>query len=174
MSEALDVVIREAIPDDAGKILTAAQTIGSETDYLVMDEEGMELDEVDLAYQLADLYESANNVLLVAILDEEIIGMASVKADRKYRVSHIGEVGISILKEYWGLGLGTLMMEEIIAWANANNEIHRLELTVQQRNLRAVHLYEKFGFAVEGIMKRGARTDDGDFIDVVLMSLLIH
>lgn len=173
MKETFDVVIREAVPDDAENILAASKQIGSETDYLVMDEDGMELDVVDLSYQLAALYESSNNILLTAILDERIIGIASVKADHKYRVSHIGEVGISIMKEYWGLGLGSLMLEELIDWAKASGEIRRLELVVQARNQRAVHLYEKLGFKTEATMERGARNDNGYFLDTILMSKMI-
>ena len=52
-------------------------------------------------------------------------------------------------------------------------KIRRLELTVQARNKRAVHLYQKFGFGIEGTKKRGARTKNGEFLDVYLMAKLI-
>jgi acetyltransferase, GNAT family len=64
-------------------------------------------------------------------------------------------------------------METMIDWADHTPTIRRLELTVQARNERAVHLYQKFGFDIEGTKKRGARTKNGEFLDVYLMAKLI-
>lgn len=173
MSESFDISIRETLPEDAAGLKAAMEQIGSETEFLVMDEQGMQLSPELLAQQLTLIAESPNNLSLVALADEQIIGSASVLAESQPRVAHIGEVGISILKEYWGMGLGAYLMEELILWAEASEIIRRLELTVQVRNERAVKLYQKFGFAIEGTLQRGARSDDGEFLDVYLMSLLI-
>lgn len=173
MSEAIDVTIREAIPSDAAQISQVMKQVGQETPYLVMDEKGLELTEEQLKEHLARLYESPNNVLLIALIADEVVGTASVKASFKKRVEHIGEIGISVVEKYWGYGLGTKLLEEIIDWANQSGVIKRLELTVQERNKRAIHLYRKIGFVSEAVMPRGAKTDDGEFLDVELMRLLI-
>lgn len=167
------VTVREAIPSDGAEILKTLKIIGSETSFLVMDEKGLLLSTDEMAHNLAELYDSSNNVLLVALVDERIVGTASVKASDSGRMEHIGEIGISILKDYWGLGLGHLMLEELIQWAQESGVIRRLELTVQERNQRAVKLYEKMGFATETIMERGAKTDEGVFLRVHLMSMMI-
>ena len=39
----------------------------------------------------------------------------------------------------------------MIDWADHTPAIRRLELTVQARNERAVHLYQKFGFDIEAL-----------------------
>ena len=76
-------------------------------------------------------------------------------------------------KPYWGNGVGQFLMETMIDWADHTPAIRRLELTVQARNERAVHLYQKFGFDIEGTKKRGARTKMEEFLDVYLMAKLI-
>ncbi|GEK35930.1 hypothetical protein IGK28_000486 [Enterococcus sp. DIV0182] len=172
MAEEISVVIREAAPEDAQEILTMSKQVGSETEFLVMDEEGLQLSPEGLALELGYLAESANNLLLVALVGDKIVGTASVKATSEYRIAHIGEIGISLLKEYWGFGLGTLLIEEMIDWAKNSEEIFRLELQVQVRNERAVHLYQKLGFKIESTMPRGARSDTGEFLDVYQMSYL--
>lgn len=48
-----------------------------------MDERGMAMSTTELAENLATLYESPNNVLLVALAGEAIIGTASVSASSK-------------------------------------------------------------------------------------------
>ena len=163
------VTIRPTQPTDAPQLLQVMKKIGSETDFLIMDEHGLSLTEEQLAMQLGAFLESKNNLSLVALAGEKIIGMASVLAEDNPRVAHIGEV----LKEYWGMGLGAAMMEEIIWWAENSGVIRRLELTVQARNKRAIHLYQKFGFIKEGKMQRSFLTRQNEFIDAYLMALLI-
>lgn len=174
MSEELELTIREAIPSDAAELLKTTRTIGQETEFLVMDEKGINLPEELLAIQLEDIYESSNNTLFVALLGDKIVGTASLKGSNEKRISHIVELGISILKDYWGMGLGSILMEELLLWAEENPEIYRIKLTVQEQNTAAIRLYEKFGFKKEAVMERGARGNDGRFLNVLLMSKMIH
>lgn len=173
MMENIEFTLREAIPADAKEILELMKLIGAQTPYMVMDEQGLKMTEEEMAQNLADLYDSPNNLLLLALADEKIVGTASIRASKQKRMEHIGEIGISILKDYWGFGLGSLMMEELIEWSKEGGIIRRLELTVQKRNERAVHVYEKIGFQKEALMARGAKTDDGEFLSVHLMSMMI-
>ena len=172
MSEEVGIILREAVPGDAKDILLMMGQVNKETEFLVLDEAELLLPPETLEEELDYIYESNNNLLLLAIYEGTIIGTASVKADSQFRLSHVGEVGISILQEYWGMG--TLMLEEIISWAKEMGVLFRLELDVQVRNERAVHLYRKMGFQIEAVMPRGARTDLGEFLDVYKMSYLIE
>ncbi|MHC5372470.1 N-acetyltransferase family protein [Enterococcus sp. LJL120] len=173
MAEEIEITIREAVPEDAAAILTLSKKIGGETDFLVMDETGLNLTEEQEALQLAAIYQSENNVLFVALANEAIVGLASIHSDSSPKIAHIGEIGISILKEFWGIGLGTALLEELIFWAQETEITRRLELTVQARNQRAVNLYQNFGFQREAVMERGAVTVEGTFLDVWLMSKMI-
>lgn len=173
MSE-VEITLREAIPEDAEKLLQLSKQVSLETDFLIMDERGMNLSSELLAGELAAIYESESNYLLLAFADQEVIGAASIRASDEERIAHIGEVGVFIAKEYWGMGLGTLLMEELIDFANESSIIARLELTVQSRNQAAVHLYEKIGFETEGLLKRGAKSLQGEYLEVRLMSLMIN
>ncbi len=169
----INLTIREALPTDAEQLLALMDQVGSESEFLVMDEQGLQLSPELLAHELAAILESSNNSLLVALDGEQLIASASLRASSEKRVAHIGELGISIVKAYWGLGLGTILVEELLLWAEESQVLRRIELTVQKQNTRAVHLYQKFGFETEAVMARGARGDDGRFLDVLLMSRMI-
>ena len=65
------------------------------------------------------------------------------------------------------------MLEEIIAWAKEAGVIKRLEIKVQERNTRALKLYEKVDFEIEGIIRRGFLSEDNEYLDIVLMSYLV-
>lgn len=169
----VELTFREAIPEDAPALLSFMKQVEQETEFLAFDEAGLAMEPELLGLNLAAIYESENNLLLVALAGEQIVATASVKAAAQFRLAHVGEVGISVLQAYWGFGIGSWLLGELLEWAKSGGVIRRLELTVQARNERAIHLYEKFGFVTEAVMPRGARSDAGEFLDVNLMSKLI-
>ncbi|WP_269796669.1 GNAT family protein, partial [Streptococcus sp. SM3] len=69
--------------------------------------------------------------------------------------------------------LGQILLEEGIEWAHSTGVLRKLILNVQVRNERAVHLYKKLGFEIEGCQARGACSAEGEFLDVYLMGKLI-
>lgn len=168
MSSEVNLLIRKAKASDAHDLLALSQQVASETDYLIMDEYGMGLSEELLAEQLQLLAQAENQLLLLAFDGNTCIGAASIKGNDEYRIRHIGEVGIFILKAYWSLGIGSILMEELIDYAKAVGCFKRLELTVQARNIPAIHLYQKFGFVKEGTLKYGAKLSSGKLVDVYL------
>lgn len=172
MSEEMDVIIREAIPSDAEQVLPFLRKVSSQTDYITqsMDMTNVSVEEEE--HHLDTIYFSENNTLILALDGEDIIGMASIYGTDEEKTKHIGEVGIVIDKSYWGIGLGRLLMEELIYWADESPILARLELKVQERNERARSLYQKIGFKEEARMKRGIQID-GEFFSVCLMSLLL-
>ncbi|MBT2731964.1 GNAT family protein [Carnobacterium sp. ISL-102] len=167
------IKIREAIPSDAKKLLNHLQKIALETGYMTMGSEGPGQTIEAKQKEIKLILESDVTVLLVALDKEEIIGIAEVHGNKSPKLKHIGDISISIAKDYWGIGLGTMMMEQLIEWANSpSSHLKRVELTVQARNERARHLYEKMGFKLEAIMPRGVKDED-DYLDVCLMSMMI-
>jgi RimJ/RimL family protein N-acetyltransferase len=173
MSE-IQLQIKEATGADAKAVLAVSQQLGEETDFLLMDESGLALPEALLAEQLDAIYERDDYLLLLAFDQEQLIAMASVKGHEEWQLAHVGEIGISILKDYWGLGLGSLLIEESLDWVVEVGELTRIELTVQARNLRAIHLYKKFGFLTEGCMKEAVQTREGQKVDVLMMARLFE
>lgn len=69
-------------------------------------------------------------------------------------MKHNGTLGISIRKKYWGIGLGSEIMNYLIDWAKSNKITKKINLLVREDNIRGVKLYEKFGFEKEGILKK--------------------
>ena len=77
-------------------------------------------------------------------------------------------MGISLLKEYWGCGLGSFLMQIAVEQAAANG-FEQLELGVFEDNARAIALYEKFGFAKYGVNPRAFKLKDGTYRDEIIM-----
>ena len=151
-----ELVIEEAQREDAASLARLLETVALESDFLAQDDRSSILSAEQLATYIESHQHRLNEICLVAKLGHEVIGVCNVTSDQDTKTSHIGDVFIAVSKPYWGNGVGC-----------------RLELTVQARNERAVHLYQKFGFDIEGTKKRGARTKNGEFLDVYLMAKLI-
>ena len=81
-------------------------------------------------------------------------------------------LGIVISLEYCNAGLGTIMMDYLIEWCKNNGETVKISLTVRKDNKRAIALYEKYGFEIEGILKKETFID-GEYYDSIVMGLMI-
>lgn len=168
-----ELLIREAEVHDASSVIALLDQIGHESSFTSLDENGIAMSESEMELFIDQQAQSENQITLLAFLNDELVGVVNITADQRPRVRHIGDVFLGIKKAYWGNGLGSILMEEAIEWAQSSGSIRRLQLTVQKRNTAAVHLYEKMGFIIEGLQERGAYIEGGEFLDVYLMGQLI-
>lgn len=167
------LLIREAEISDASEVIALLDQIGQESSFTSLDENGLSISESEMQIFIDKQAQSENQITLLAFLNDELAGIINVTADQRPRVRHIGDIFLGIKKTFWGSGLGSILMEEAIEWAKTSGVIRRLQLTVQKRNLAAIHLYEKMGFITEGLQERGACIERGEFLDVYLMGKLI-
>lgn len=165
-----EVIVEEAQVSDAKALVDLLSQVSQETDFVVAE---TILSQEDMEIFLERHLESVNEICLVVRVGKELAGVLNVSSTSSPQTNHIGDIFIAVQEKYWGYGLGSLLMEVALDWACHTPVIRRLELTVQDRNSRAVHLYEKFGFKIEATKERGAKTKDGEFLDVYLMSRLI-
>lgn len=147
--EEIIATIRQAQPLDARAILGLLRHVGRETDYLTFGSQGTSLNvaqEVQLIEQYAN---SPTSLLLVVEVDDQIIGVANLATLDKDKQSHVAELGISIIKDYWGYGIGQMVVDELLTFAKkVGLRVITLEVVVE--NERAIHLYQKFGFEIKG------------------------
>lgn len=109
---------------------------------------------------------------LVAIIEQnqklKVVGLISLQtfSDRR---SHVGQLGMFVHDDYQNQGIGSQLMAAIIDLAENWLNLLRLELQVNTDNASAIHLYEKFGFEKEGILRKNAFRD-GVYIDAYTMA----
>ncbi|MBO4456272.1 MAG: N-acetyltransferase [Butyrivibrio sp.] len=145
----------------------------AETDYLLSYPDENSYDAEQEAEFLRKKTESSNEIELVAVVDGVVAGTAGIEAvGSKYKLKHRAELGISILKEYWGLGLGKALMEACIECAK-NAGYTQLELNAVAENERAVALYKKMGFVEYGRNPRGFNSRISGYQEVVYMLLVL-
>ena len=89
---------------------------------------------------------------LVATYQEKIIGEIDIIPYQAVKTKHVAKLTIGILPNFQSLGLGSKLMENALKWAKANR-LERIELFVFASNEKAINLYKKFGFIIEGERK---------------------
>ena len=101
-----------------------------------------------------------DSLILCCSVDGEIAGNCDIAFRSGIKMRHRAVVGIAIRKDYWDLGIGSAMFEELIAAAK-DRGVEILELEFIEGNDRARHLYEKFGFRVVGERPNAFKLKDG-------------
>jgi len=110
------------------------------------------------------------NPQFVALDGDRVVGWCDVRRLEMDATLHWGILGIGVVPEYRGRGIGRQLLDRTIAEAWKRG-FTRIELTVRTDNERAAALYRQLGFADEGI-KRNAFLVDGRYHDLYLMALL--
>jgi putative acetyltransferase len=109
---------------------------------------------------------------LVACVEEEVIGEISLHTSpTRWRMRHVGSIGMAVRDDRQGQGIGTALMEAALDLADNWLNLTRVELTVYVDNAPAIALYEKFGFEIEGTHRRFAFRD-GEYVDGYSMARL--
>lgn len=143
----------------------------AETDYLLSYPDENSFDPKQEADFLKEKTESANEIEIIALVDGKVVGTAGIEAvGTKHKVKHRAEFGISILREYWGLGLGKALTAACIQCARDAGYL-QLELNVVADNERAIALYKDMGFKEFGRNPIGFNSRTNGFQELVYMLL---
>ena len=113
---------------------------------------------------------AANGSQFFAVRGDEVVGWCDVVRDENAGRAHSGNLGMGILPGFRGQGLGARLLAATVA-DTFDKGLARIQLEVFSTNTRAIELYRRAGFAVEG-RKRQARILDSIADDILIMALL--
>ena len=161
--------IRSVEPEDAPLMLRYMKTMLGETPFLLRTPEEFGYTAEEEAAILARRRDDPRCLMLAAVLDGQIAACADVTpTGAMSRVFHRGELGISVRRDFWRQGIGSALMERLLAFAGTAG-YEQIELTVESKNERALALYRRFGFVPYGTRPHGMKYPDGTYDDDVLM-----
>ncbi|WP_346936610.1 GNAT family N-acetyltransferase [Clostridium sp.] len=158
-----ELIIRKATVEDANEIVMLVKQVMGEVSFFPK-----EPDEFDLTAEDEAEYIKNTSLFLVAEIDGKIVGSTTLQKGSTKRTSHVADFGITILREYSGLKIGTLLMEEIIKWCK-ENQVEKIELEVFEENTPAITLYKKFGFIEEGRKNKNIKIK-GEYKNTLLLA----
>lgn len=164
----LNYEIRSAINKDAKDLSELRLQIDGETENLDREKGEGYIDISGFEQIIRTDTESTKNLFLVAVVHNKIVGFSRCEGIYLKRFSHKVEFGVGVLKDFWGYGIGKNLLKESITWADSNG-ITKITLNVLETNDKAIKLYKKLGFEIEGILKKDKILSDGKYYNTIIM-----
>lgn len=163
--------LRNATERDGQDVLDNFNLTHTQTDYLLSYPDENSFDVTQESQFLKERSESENEIEIIAMVDNVVAGTAGIEAvGSKYKVQHRAELGISVVKEFWGLGIGRALMDACIECARDAGYV-QLELNVVTENIRAISMYERTGFTEYGRNPKGFNSRKAGFQEIIYMRL---
>ncbi len=116
-----------------------------------------------------DILNEDNYCLVAVDENDKVVGYTKLAHWTNPRQRHKGRISIAVDANYHRMGIGTLLLTNILDFADNQLKLFKVDLTVQKENEFAVNLYKKFGFVKEGYLKSEC-VSDGEYADVFLMA----
>ncbi|MBB1080324.1 GNAT family N-acetyltransferase [Limosilactobacillus sp. STM2_1] len=149
-----EISIKLATSADAGQVLQFLRTVSTESNAVLIPHlrevsKAKEAQNIDLINQFDDC------VMMLAMLEEEIVGMVTVMVLEEQPTT--GELGVVVRKKYWRNGIGRLLVDEAEYWFETYSSLENLVLTVFDDNIAAINLYHQLGFVDTGTVTEEGR-----------------
>jgi len=125
--------------------------------------------ETTVAYVQQNLAENWPH--FIALDGEKVIGWCDIASLQRPVLEHSGVLGLGVIREYRGLGIGTRLIGTALQAAKVRG-LSRVVLTVRERNEIAIQLYKHFGFFQEGRHIKAVKIN-GCYENHLSMALLI-
>ncbi|WXG45266.1 MAG: GNAT family N-acetyltransferase [Candidatus Atabeyarchaeum deiterrae] len=164
-----EATVREAAEVDFAEIWGVFRSAQKEGRYTANARENAALD----AYYRALLSDSGKRrlITLVAQVQGKTVGYLTIEESIWDISQHVGELGIAVLSEFRGIGIGAALLESAIDEAPKKG-FKKIELSVFHNNKRAMKLYNKFGFKKVG-RKKSQFNVNGEYVDEIIMERFI-
>jgi len=168
LKDGREAILRSPQIDDAAQMLEYLRTTASETEFVIRYPEECDESVAQEAAFLQKIIESPLNMMILCEVDGKVAGNCQLMLHGRLKTKHRAGVAIALTREFWGLGIGTAMFEEMIRVAREHG-IRQMELEVIEGNERAMVLYRKMGFEVAAAKPDAIRLKDGTLLKEFIM-----
>ncbi|MHA2298259.1 MAG: N-acetyltransferase family protein [Candidatus Hodarchaeales archaeon] len=101
--------------------------------------------------------------------DDDVVGHLQVHKHTDPRRSHCAEFFVYVHQDYHDLSIGKTLVTKMIEWAR-EKRVKKIKLACFADNDRAIHVYKRMGFRVEGRLEKEFFRK-GEYYDKIHMSL---
>lgn len=163
-------VLRSPREADIPSLLELLRNVTEETDFLMRyPEETCEYTPELEQIFIENINGHAHNAMALCVVDGRVVGSCTISTSQRIKLRHRAGIGISVLRDFWGQGIGTALMEAVIDAARENPNLLQIELEFLEGNTRARQLYEKLGFRIVSVHPNAIQRKDGTLCHEYLM-----
>lgn len=162
-------ILKSPEGEDAEQLLNYMKTMSGETNNVLRYPEEVTLTVEEEREHILDNLLNERDFDIAAFIDGKLVGNSGIFCmDTKLKIRHRAKLGIAIIKDYWGIGIGDILMQHCLEQAKENG-YEQVELEVVTTNEPAVLLYKKHGFEICGTIKHAQKLKDGSYQDFYMM-----
>ena len=163
-------LVRNPGEEDVPTLLDYLRTTAGETHFLMRYPEECTGISPDAEKHFIEGVNSSDiDAMLLCFVEGRLAGNCQISCGKRIKTRHRASLAIALLREFWGLGIGRRLMNELFRIAYENENVLQLELEFIEGNDRARALYESLGFEVTGIKPDAIRLKDGTLLDEYCM-----
>lgn len=167
------VLVRNALPEDAGRLLAIARVVLEEGGYHAMRAEELTRTVDQQCERIVQFATEPGRVILVAEVQGEVVGLLELENDWRRRLAHRVTAWTSILPEWREGGVGTALARSGMAWAKEDPVVEKLSMPVLANNVRSLAMCRAMGLEEEARQVREVKVGAGEYLDVVVMTLFL-
>lgn len=166
------IVLRTPSENDAQAMIDMMLGCYAQTEFLSCMPEEFRVSVEDEISFMRRFEKSERECMISAFVDGKLVGNVAVReVSGVKRMRHRANLGISVLKEYWGRGVGSMLMDAAIQTAQSAGYA-QIKLQTAADNERAIRLYQKFGFEQYGRCPRALKRESGYADEIEMVKFL--
>ncbi|WP_408641619.1 GNAT family N-acetyltransferase [Solibacillus palustris] len=169
----IQVSLRTGDLDDAEAVLEIQREVVSENEFMISVSEEFEETTEQQRSWIQKILENKRETIIVAEIKGKVIGLIVFRSKNNKRIAHTGYFTTMVKKDYRDMGIGKLLIKELLNWAEQNPFIEKVSLGVLSTNQRAIALYKSVGFVEEGRKIKEVKFSDDLYVDDILMYKLV-
>ena len=167
-------LLRSPEMDDAEQLVEYVKAISGETDFTIRYPEEADIPVEQEKFFLQHFTDSSRDMMIIAEVEGKIAGNCQLSeiGRGRIKVRHRCSMAIGLYKEYWGLGIGSALME-LLEEKAVELGYEQMELEVISSNERAKGLYTKMGFVKTGEIPDAMKYKGGNYdgLDIMIKKL---
>lgn len=164
-----NLILRSPEIVDAKEMLNYLYKSAGETNYLSRYPEEISINLDDEKKYISRQLEIEKSFDIAAFVNGKLVGNSTVfGVSGKIKTMHRAGYGISVLKEYWNMGIGNMLTEYCLEKAKEIG-YEQIELEVVEDNKGAILIYEKNAFKLCGTIQNAEKLKDGSYQNLQVM-----
>ena len=153
------------------RFLILVSEIDSESEFMLYESNERKINS-DTILSVSDALKDDLVVYLIKSTDSLAYqGYISGIRKKESKVKHSMSIAMGVKKEAQGQKFGNILLTQMIKTFQNDNTLIRLFLNVMAINLKAINLYKKNGFELEGVLRKNIKHND-KLMDDYVMSIV--
>lgn len=170
-----EVLVRAAIESDASGRVELYRSVVEEGQHTLVSPGEFDLTEEEERSSIKAAAARDDSLCLTALVDGGVVGALSADTGEHSTTAHFCDIkNVWVHADWRRKGVGSLLMETTVKWAEAEPAIEKLGLFVFSTSTAARRLYEKHGFQVEGRGVHDMKFGPGQYADTIIMGRFVE